>query len=278
MKRALGRILPRLRDFWRLRRSYRAKFGYFPRVAFAKTFNEKLWRRKFLDRDPRMPLRADKLLVKTFVAEKLGPGWVTPTLWHGAALPPLHERKWPRPFVLKANHGSGWNIFVRSANDLDWPRIEALCATWLSSIYGESTGEWFYNKIERQLLIEPFIGNAASLPIDYKLWAFGGRVELIQVDTDREHQHKRAMFDREWKQLPFTILYPIEERHIDPPHSLERMIAAAQTLSEGMSFVRVDLYEIDGAPRFGEMTFYPGAGLVPFDPPEYDAIIGALWR
>ena len=48
MKRALGRIFPRLRDFWRLRRSYRAKFGYFPRVAFAKTFNEKLWRRKFL--------------------------------------------------------------------------------------------------------------------------------------------------------------------------------------------------------------------------------------
>jgi TupA-like ATPgrasp len=56
------------------------------------------------------------------------------------------------------------------------------------------------------------------------------------------------------------------------------MLAAAETLSEGMSFVRVDFYEINGTPRFGEMTFYQGAGLEPFDPPEYDAIIGALWR
>ena len=97
-----------------------------------------------------MPLRADKVLVKNFVAGKLGPGWITPTLWHGASLPPLHERIWPRPFVLKANHGSGMNIFVRSANDLDWPQIEVLCAKWLSENYGKSTGEWFYSSIERQ--------------------------------------------------------------------------------------------------------------------------------
>jgi TupA-like ATPgrasp len=157
MKQALGRLFPRLRDFRRLRRSYRVKFGHSPRFVFAKTFNEKLWHRKLLDRDLRMPLRSDKLLVKNFVAEKLGPGWITPTLWHGASLPPLHERIWPRPFVLKTNHGSGMNIFVRSANDLDWPQIEVLCAKWLSENYGESTGQWFYSNIERQLLIEPFI-------------------------------------------------------------------------------------------------------------------------
>jgi hypothetical protein len=53
---------------------------------------------------------------------------------------------------------------------------------------------------------------------------------------------------------------------------------AAETLSEGMSFVRVDFYEINRTPRFGEMTFYPETGMGRFDPPEYDAIIGKLWR
>ena len=55
------------------------------------------------------------------------------------------------------------------------------------------------------------------------------------------------------------------------------MIEAAETLGQGFDFVRVDFYEIDGAPRFGEMTFYPGSGLDPFDPPEIDLILGRLW-
>jgi hypothetical protein len=56
------------------------------------------------------------------------------------------------------------------------------------------------------------------------------------------------------------------------------MISAADSLSVGLSFVRVDLYEIDSKPRFGEMTFYPGSGEESFVPPEYDRKIGDLWR
>jgi hypothetical protein len=84
VKQILGRLFPRWRDFRRSRASYRAHFGHSPRFLFAKTFNEKVQRYKILNRDPRMPLRADKVLVKDFVTEKLGPGWTTPTLWHGA--------------------------------------------------------------------------------------------------------------------------------------------------------------------------------------------------
>lgn len=55
------------------------------------------------------------------------------------------------------------------------------------------------------------------------------------------------------------------------------MIAAAETLSAGFAFVRVDLYEVSGQPRFGEMPFYPGSGLDPFNPPELDGIMRASW-
>jgi len=40
----------------------------------------------------------------------------------------------------------------------------------------------------------------------------------------------------------------------------------------------VDFYEVDGRPLFGEMTFYPGSGLEPFDPPELDLAMGEYWR
>jgi TupA-like ATPgrasp len=55
------------------------------------------------------------------------------------------------------------------------------------------------------------------------------------------------------------------------------MIDAAGKLSDGMSFVRVDLYEINGQPRFGELTFYPASAAEIFDPPEYDRFVGSYW-
>ncbi len=63
----------------------------------------------------------------------------------------------------------------------------------------------------------------------------------------------------------------------DDVDALKRMIVAAETLSAGSDFLRVDLYEIDGKPLFGEMTFYPGSGLDRFDPVALDTELGAHW-
>ncbi|HCB74662.1 MAG TPA: hypothetical protein DEP91_00545, partial [Sphingomonas bacterium] len=62
-----------------------------------------------------------------------------------------------------------------------------------------------------------------------------------------------------------------------PPAALARMIEGAETLGAGFDFVRVDLYDIAGTPRFGELTFYPGSGLDRFDPPSLDRLLGRLW-
>ena len=243
-----------------------------------KTFNEKIQRLKFLNRDPRLPQREDKYLIKELVKEKLGNEWVTATLWHGEFLPPLKERNWPLPFVLKANNGCGWNVFIRRHSDLNWSRIESLVAEWRRAPFGAEMGEWLYSQIQPGLLVEPFIGEHSKLPIDYKLWTFGGKVKIIEVVTDREDAHKATMFDSGWRRLPFRLGYESEPREIPPPASLDRMIRAAEMLAEDFPFVRVDFYEIGGQPKFGEMSFYPGSGLDTFDPPEWDAKIGELWK
>jgi hypothetical protein len=69
----------------------------------------------------------------------------------------------------------------------------------------------------------------------------------------------------------------METANIERPASLSQMIDAAEKLSDGMSFVRVDLYEINGQPRFGELTFYPASAAEIFDPPEYDRFVGSYW-
>jgi hypothetical protein len=54
------------------------------------------------------------------------------------------------------------------------------------------------------------------------------------------------------------------------------MLRYAEQIGEDFSYVRVDLYEISGCVKFGEMTFYPGAGLERLSP-EFDELLGMQW-
>ena len=54
------------------------------------------------------------------------------------------------------------------------------------------------------------------------------------------------------------------------------MIELAKKLSEGVAFLRVDLYEINGKVYFSELTFSPGAGFTQFKDPKHDLEIGSF--
>lgn len=96
--------------------------------------------------------------------------------------------------------------------------------------------------------------------------------------TDRESGPKSTMFDLDWRRLPFSVGFPADPRPLSKPASLHRMIEAAEILAEDFPFVRIDFYEVDGHPRFGKMTFYPGSGFDRFDPPEWDVKAGTYWQ
>ena len=234
------------------------------------TFTELVQRRKLDSRDQRMVMLADKVTVKSYVAEILGEEWVTPTYWHGTELPAAPE--WPLPFVLKSRHGCNQNIFFRESVD-GWQAARKAAKRWLQRPYGEWLDEWIYADIPRGLLIEPFVGDAGNLPIDYKIYTFGGRATHIQVHLDRENRHRWMLFDRNWQR----VSAPTTDPDPDPPGSLSEMINAAEKLGRGFDFVRSDFYEVGGRPLFGEMTFYPGSGLDKFHPVSLDAQLGKLW-
>jgi len=70
------------------------------------------------------------------------------------------------------------------------------------------------------------------------------------------------------------IGYPLNNKEISKPAQLQEMLSVARSLSDGIPYVRVDLYNIDGRIIFGEMTFTPGSGFKNIQPPEYDHLWG----
>jgi hypothetical protein len=264
-----------------LRTAVTIEFLYFhrrlPRLDHPQTFCEKIAHRKLHDRDPRMPRLADKILAKEDVAEVLGPEWLIPTIWSGERLPPRAERNWPIPYVLKANHGSNFNYFVLSEEDQDWDRIEQKAEQWLKGGYGRDEFEWIYTQIRPGLLVEPFVGTRGVAPPDYKFFVFGGRTVYIQVDLGRLQKHRQLFYDVNWQRQKIEYICPWTDEEVPPPRSLAKMIETANKLGAAFPFVRVDLYEIEGKPYFGEMTFYPNSGRFVFKPESTELMLGQLW-
>lgn len=171
------------------------RHGYLPNVAKPDLFNEWVQWRKLKDRDLSLAILTDKLYAKAWAADRLGPSLVIPTLWHGERLP--EEALWPLPFIVKANHGCNQFVVVRSEED--WIRARREAPRWLTGPYGLWLDEWHYRCARRMLLVEPFIGPDHGLPIDYKMFVFGGVAQFVQVHLDRGGDHGWVQFNRCWE-------------------------------------------------------------------------------
>lgn len=252
-----------------LRLWYRWRLGQWPRLVRPRLFTEWVQHRKLHDRDPRLPRLADKVLAKQWVAQLAGDEAVTPTLWQGRALPDRPVTAFP--YVVKARHGCGHWALVRNAAEHRIAR--AASERWTRKAYGGLLGEWLYGEIERGLLVEPYLGEGDLLPIDYKFFVFGGSATHVQVHLGRNDRHRWIVMSRDWRRISGASGDP------DPPapDALPAMLAMAERLGANFPFVRVDLYDIGGRPRFGELTFYPGSGLMRIDPPELDGEWGRAW-
>lgn len=247
---------------------YRARHGRWPDLVRPRRFTEWVQWRKLHDRCPDRARLTDKRHAKAVAASMLGQDMVVPTLWFGRALP--LEAPWPMPFLVKPNHGCGKYAVIR--NDADWRRVRALAPRWVARRYGTMLGEHQYRTAEPGLIVEPFLNTPDPLPLDYKIYVFGGRAAMIQLHEGRGgRDHRWTQFDLGWRPLS------LQRSNRAAPASLAAMFAAAEKLGAGHDFLRVDFYEVDGRPLFGEFALFPGSGLDPFDPVELDHWLGELW-
>jgi hypothetical protein len=250
--------------------------GRLPNLKHPTTFSEKIAYRMLYDRDPRIPPLVDKIAAKEQMAARFGQDFIIPTLAAFSTEAEVDFAALSYPCVIKPTHASGFNLFLdeRPADDR---RVRRKLGRLLRYRHERSAEEWAYSRVPPRLLVEPFIEGGEDGLVDYKLHTFAGRVFSVQVDVARYTNHRRCFFDPAWNLMPFELLYPRADYEIPPPSTLQEMIRYAEQIGEGFSYVRVDLYEIAGKAKFGEATFYPGAGLEVFKPREFDALFGEQW-
>ena len=271
----LERVLGRVRHEQLIRAP---RLGYWPDIETPETFNEKLLHRKLFTEDDRFVRVADKWRVREYVREKAG-NEVLNEVYQTASEPEeINFETLPDRFVVKANHGCGWNVFVEDQSTIDTDALRERCREWIDLSYGRRKREYWYAEIEPVILIERYIdGDGQRVPRDYKFFVFDGRVEYIEVDYDRYEDHSRRFFDRNWNPQKFRLEFPMGPT-IDAPPDLETMIEVAERLGDEFEAIRVDLYNPEpGRVIFGEITVAHGSGGEKFAPIDYDRELGELW-
>lgn len=244
------------------------------------TYNEKLQWIKLFWRDPVVENCVDKLAVREYVKEK-GLGHILNDLIGVYEnIKQIDFNLLPDKFVLKANHGSGWNIICDDKSKLNLRLTKNLLRRWMHANYYYETCEWVYKNIKPKIICEKFLEDSSVGGLkDYKIFCFNGEPKLIQVDIDRRTSHKRNIYDLNWNYVPVSIKYPTApEIQIPKPVNLDEMLHYARILSDGFPHVRVDFYIIDRKIIFGELTFIHGAGYEKITPESYNVLMGTWFE
>jgi hypothetical protein len=247
-----------------------------------ETFAQKLTWKLAKDRRPLLTTFADKVAVRDYVADAVGPEVLTELYAVVSDPRSLDPARLPAEFVVKPNHASGlvWIVsdrvppvdelsgssgppspgLVRTTRAaLDWDQLVSSCDRWLATDYSDVAQEWAYRHIPRRILVEELLADRdGSVPRDYKFLVFHGRVRLIEVHTNRFDGHRVDLRLPDWEVVDATLPCPAAEQPPPRPEILEKMVHIAETLGQETDFVRVDLYDVDGRIVFGELTSSPG--------------------
>ena len=245
-----------LKKFW-----YRKKNKLLD-IDKPRSFNEKIQWLKLYDSTPIKTRLTDKYLVREWVSEKIGEEYLIPLLGAYDKFTDIKFEKLPNQFVIKCNHGSGYNIIVKDKSKLNLIRVKSIIESWMSENYAFISGlELQYRDIKPKIIIEQYMDDGTGDLRDYKFTCFNGKPYFIWVDRDRHSIHKRNLYDLNWNQLPYKVNlnyppFPSPKK----PKCLNKMIQLASILSKNFIYVRVDFYIINDKIYFGEMTFTSSSG------------------
>lgn len=248
-----------------IRLYYRLRVGRKLNMNNPTTLNEKLQWLKFNYRFPLQSIVSDKLLVRDYVKEKIGEEYLIPLLGSWKNYEDIDFSLLPKQFVLKCNHDSGGLVVCTDKDKLDHKKAKDRIEKSLQSNFFYIGREYQYRNIKPMILCEKFISDGGKIPMDYKIYCFNGKPDVVLVCKDRfsKNSHRASYFyyDQEWNFIP---LNKGDDKLPDPkivkPRNLEKMLEIAKVLSRDFIFARIDLYNVDGHIYFGEITLSPNSG------------------
>jgi|LSQX01.1.fsa_nt_gb hypothetical protein len=271
-----GRTLP-VRSLEKL---FLKKVGYKLDLENPRSYNEKIQWMKLYWHDPRLTVCMDKYAVREYVESK-GLGYILNDIINVyESVDDIDFDSLPNKFVLKANHGSGWNIICTDKSNLDWKSSKWKLKRWMNDNFYYHGYEWGYLGIKPKITCEKFIETTDGKPLkDYKVFCFDGEPKMLFVASDRmNYQTKFDFYTCDWEYIPVKNYYPNSSQKLPRPKELDEVLDISRKLSQGFPHVRIDVYIESGRIIFGEMTFGHFSGLRPFEPQEYDFEFGKYFR
>lgn len=171
--------------------------------------------------------------------------------------------KLPMQFVLKTNNnGGGTAIIVKDKKTINYKKVYKQLKYYFYDDYGKRTAQPHYSKIKVKIIAEKLLLNNRN-PIysldDYKFFCFNGNPYIVNVIQNRNlenHSYIDQFYTISWERILYG--YCDDTPSIAKPSSYNEMVSIAKALSSQFPFVRIDLYEVNDKPVFGEMTFTPG--------------------
>lgn len=290
-------LWPRWLSYRTMRRSYNED-----------TFKGLVLRRLARERSRLLVTFVDKVAVRNYVAS-LSSRVRLPRLYQVIEkASDLDPSVWPDEFVIKPSHGSGALVIVSKerrdgldyeipsgnfrwdngiwgmlSEDLNPRVLEKLGEQWVKSgfeYWSPKYAEWAYRHVPRRIIVEELlVGTEAHPLVEARFHCFHGVVRVARVTNVLTVERRAWTLDPAGHVLDAWLdSDPIKE--VTPftvPPIWSTAIAEAETLSQDIDYLRVDLYLTQTDVYFSELTPYPNGGAVDFIPEDLSKALARAW-
>ena len=270
--RKLARFIP---DRKYLELLFPLRVGYKLNLDNPQTFNEKLSWLKLYNRKPIYSQMADKYEVKRIVEEKIGKEYVVENYGVYDTWDQIDFDSLPAQFVIKCTHDSGGAHVCRDKKTFDYSLTKQKIEKNCKRNYFYLKREWVYKDIKPRIIIDKYLDDHTGNELrDYKFLCFNGQ-PIYMYCTIKGKNIFENYYDMNFTPVGVNHGFPRHLPEFEKPEGFELMKVLASKLSQGIPFVRVDFFEVEGKVYFGEFTFYDWAGLRPFEG-DWDKELGKL--
>ena len=209
-------------------------------------------------------------MVRDWVKEKIGEQYLIPLLGVYDKFEDIDFDKLPNQFVIKCNHGSGYNIIVKDKFQFNLEDARQKIEAWMNEDFAFRCGfEMHYSNIARKIIIEEYIKPEIS-NVEIQSWCFQDVLKFISYETCKDASTPcRAIFSPNWKLENFMISpqkYSKFSELPSKPKYLDELKEVVSILCKGFKHVRVDFIVVNDKIYFREMTFTSGSGTSQFEP------------
>lgn len=253
-----------------------------------RTFTEKLQWLKINNRKPQFTTMVDKYRAKQFISEKVGEEHVVPSYGCWKKADDIDWNALPDKFVLKTNHDSGTVLICSDKKSFDANRAKSILQGKVEKNFYAGGREWPYKDVDPLIFAEQYLEDA-ELENDsgdewcgiaeYDFFCFDGKPKFVSFcHGDKTDSSKRFndYYDMDFVKMNLTCGYSSCGHNHDKPKQFSEMVSIAKELSDGIPFLRVDMFICNDVVYVGEMTFFPWSGFMPFEPYEKDLEIAEM--